>query len=246
MFRQRLRDSIESQDPRAFLHWDEIRHTMFVDDQQYVATELEALKNGPRWESTWQRLLVEDKIGSPPQFEGYPESSGNLIHHAYHLERFVAETGQLPWKYSSVFELGGGYGSMARIFLRLGFSGNYTILDFPEFCELQRYYLTTAGFDTSKVRWITSPTEVTPAKRKSSIFLATWSLSECPLALRETVLNAVGTPASYLIGYQLNFGEVDNVGYFDSFAKARSDVSWVDSQIDHLPGNHYLFGCVPV
>lgn len=241
-FRQRLQNSIAGADPRAFLRWAEIRHTMFVDDQAYVANELEALQASKRWDSHWRHALAEDAIGCPPRYAGYPASSGNLIHHAYHLERFVVETDCLPWQLERVFELGGGYGSMARLLLRLGFCGTYTILDFPEFCALQRYFLGATGLNTSGLSWVDAPEDIPALTGDSSLLMATWSLSECPLDFRERVLKAAGVPSHYLIGYQSRFGEVDNGAFFRTMARQYGQVRWAASEISHLPGNYYMFG----
>ena len=53
-------------DPRLFLGWPVIKHTMFVGDEQYVAVELNQLKTSEGWERRWRRALVEDAIGGPP------------------------------------------------------------------------------------------------------------------------------------------------------------------------------------
>lgn len=47
---------------------------------------------------------------------------------------------------------------------------------------------------------------------------------------------------SFLIAYQDEFGEVDNVKFFSSLKPRREDINWHDWEIQHIPGNRYLIG----
>lgn len=241
-FRQSLRDSIASKDPRSFLHWEEIIYTMFVNDQTYIAEEFQFLRASKRWDDFWKGLLGEDLAGCPPLRKDIPTSSGNLIHHAYHLEQFADASNVAPWEFESVFEFGGGYGGMCRIFLRLGFPGSYTILDFPEFIALQRYYLSLAGLNTRSVKWIDSVEALSDRDMDSSLVIATWSLSETPRSVRDRFIQLAGKPKAWLIGYQQSFGELDNREFFREVVKTLPEYDWHSHEISHLRGNTYLFG----
>ena len=74
------------------------------------------------------------------------------------------------------------------------------------------------------------------------MFLATWSLSEAPIAVREQVLPLLATIGNVLVGYQERFGEIDNRMFFADLAQARPDIVWKNESILQLPGNWYLFG----
>ncbi len=81
------------------------------------------------------------------------------------------------------------------------------------------------------------------AKVGRAMFLATWSISETPERLRETILPLVDGFDAFLIAYQHRFGEVDNVDYFARWRERFGrDTAWQTWEIAHLPGNSYLVG----
>jgi hypothetical protein len=75
-----------------------------------------------------------------------------------------------------------------------------------------------------------------------SIFIATWSLSESPIEVREEVSVVATKCTNALIAFQSHFGEVDNLEYFKEYTERFAKVDWVDFEIHHLPGNYYLLG----
>ena len=77
---------------------------------------------------------------------------------------------------------------------------------------------------------------------QGSLFIATWSLSETPIYIREPFINKISTFHSQLIAYQDRFGEVDNVNYFKSRPEFNSYLNVYNERINHLPSNRYLFG----
>lgn len=234
--RRLLREEIASKDARRFLDWQVLKGAMVVapDAPYVVETEVPALRK-----AGWLPLLTEDPCGSPRYVPGTC-TSGNLAHHAYHALRFQELTGRSLGGYKSVFEFGAGYGSMCRLLYRLSLGEvQATLFDLPEFSALQQYYLGMIGI---RARFETDPAALKPLEGRERLFVATWSLSETPLALREQVLGSLGDFEGYLIAYQETFNEVDNVEYFKAFAHDRPDVTWVTEPIRHLPGQHYLFG----
>lgn len=242
--RLQLRDCILSSQPRGFLQWRIIRNTMFVTNSDWVDKELHALQLSSNWHSRWFRALHEDRVGNPERHHSAKYTSPNLIHHAYSAHRFLSHAGIDLADLDAVVEFGGGYGSMCRLFRRLGFSGHYAIVDLPEFSALQRYFLDAAGV------WGGGPTYLAPdasdlpvvARTGRLLVVATWSLSEAPTTVRENFLMALERPVAYLIAYQSQFGEVDNVEYFRRLADERREIDWRDEAIAHLPGSRYLLG----
>lgn len=256
----RLSHLVATQDPRSFLRWDVIRRTMFVGNAGYVREELDWLKSCSDWSKRWQDAIVEDAAGRPTPSDVCPASSGNLIHHAYHLARFEA-SGQTPVdRLQFAFEFGGGYGGMCRLFQRLGFRGAYVIFDLPHFSTLQQYYLALLGFDVvspdqmlSGSAGVCCLSDIDTARRLiaqragaadvSSLFLATWSFSESPVALREQFSDVLSLFRNISLAYQNNFGGVDNCAWFEGFRSRFERLTWNHSHLDHLPGNFYLTGC---
>jgi len=254
----RLRELVIKENIREFLRWDVILETMFVGNNIYVATELEYLRGKSDWNGRWEKAIKEVETGSPLPFNKYPLSSGNLIHHAYHVAKFEEKTGVSSAKIDLVCEFGGGYGCMCKLFHNLGFEGKYIIFDFPHFCALQKYFLKSVGItvhDFDKIQSLENGvfcvSDIETFKIllskcndcRNSLFIATWSMSEAPLDIRNSILPLLSQFKSFLIAYQDNFGEVNNIRYFDSLKNYyEHKVQWNQWRIKHLPGNNYLVG----
>lgn len=252
-FRNTLRQNILTNDPKDFLRWEIILNTMFHGAN---IAELQFLQQPGRWEK-WKPDLKESAVGNPYPYPHYPESSGNLIHHAFSLAQLLVNTDCSIEALPQVVEFGGGYGSMCRLLYRMGFKGRYIIYDLPEFSALQSYYLSSIGVPTSIKR---KPThhqdsivllsdlkdlskQLQVKDRKSNyLFIGTWSISETSLNFRNAIFDLVSKASYYLIAYQNFFGEVNNLDFFSSFAEARKHFNWSHFEIDHLQGNKYLIG----
>lgn len=254
----RLRQLVLERDPRKFLRWDVVRNTMFVAYTRYISLELQYLTDRPEWRIRWQSAIEESPVGYPIPYIFYRRSSGNLIHHAYHLAQFEDKSGVKVDHIDVVVEFGGGYGSMCRLFYKAGFSGKYVIFDLKPFSLIQRYYLRTIGlqirpiseFSTAEngVFCITDIEEfrtfLTNCRLNSdrAMFVATWSISETPLDFREIILSLVSDFAHYLIAYQNRFEEVDNEAFFGHWMANKRNTSWHHWKITHIPGSYYLVG----
>ncbi|MBF0625259.1 MAG: hypothetical protein HQL82_10695 [Magnetococcales bacterium] len=244
---ERLRHLVATEDPREFLRWDVITRTMVVGNTAYVQQELAHLRDLPDWGSRWAGVLKESAVGHPRPFPALPGASGNLIHHAYHLARFEAWTGRPVAELGTIFEFGGGYGSLCRLCHRLGFRGRYGILDLPVFADLQEFFLRADGLPVGESVHCSPEREslerrLAPAGAGGRLFLATWSLSETARAVREPLLPFLTTFDHFLIAYQERFNEVDNVAWFGAWQASRPDLHWQERTIAHLPGNRYLMG----
>ena len=254
---QRFRELLQTADPREFLRWDVVRRTMFGGSQSYVQPELDALRGLEDWETRWRPAIRESAVGRPKRYGAYPESSGNLIHHAYHLARFEAVTRRRVDALQRVFEFGGGYGSMCRLFRQLGFRGQYVMYDFPEFAALQEFFLRSLDIPVAADLAATGSTGAAlclsdlPALRTvladwrgrpDTLFLATWSISETPLETRNVILPLVSACACYLIAYQHEIPALNNREFFTRWAAEQADVAWQHTDIEHLPGSAYLIG----
>lgn len=247
------------EDPREFLRWDVIRKTMFVSNQLYIKRELNYLLHLSEWEKRWREALVEVSTGHPLPYPLYPKSSGNLIHQAYHLAQFEEKTRICIHVLNFVFEFGGGYGSMCRLFHNLGFRGKYVIFDLPAFSALQRFYLkslnipllsTTSFWEGNRgVLCISDYGELKtlfsckPLGKNLSMFVATWSLSEAPIDLRMAITSLIVEYGAFLIAYADAFGEVNNIEFFNKWQEFFGNrVEWHSWEINHIPRNFYLVG----
>jgi hypothetical protein len=247
MAMNRLRHLVLHADPRAFLRWDVIVERMAVRNSPVTPIELAALQGRADWESRWRRAIRECDAGRPFRYAGWPESSEPLIQTAYTLARLETLAGRPVAEWDAVIEFGGGFGSLCRLMHQLGFRGRYVIFDLPPFTLLQRYFLRSAGVlraDDDRIALTSDISELEahvaalpPAAWQ--MFVACWSLSETPLALRERIRPLVERIGRYAVVYQERYGEVDNVDYFTN--------GWLTGtrhtqRIVHRASDHLLVG----
>jgi len=245
-----LKNTLLDKDPRGFLKWDIILKTMY---HQTDVLEFNFLREESNWEWFKGAIVNEVPVFYPVPYFAYRQTNSNTVHHAYHIAQLLKHTDININKLSTIFEFGGGYGNMCRLLFNLGFKGNYTIFDLPIFSELQRYYLSSldlpiAPDDQNKIKKTNNIILMSDTKNISDdlnnkgLFIGTWSISEVPLYFRTEIFKRIGDPDYFLLAYQNNFEEVDNVKYFKSFQDEKKNYLWYDFEIEHLPGNRYLIG----
>ncbi|OGE21356.1 hypothetical protein A2778_04280 [Candidatus Daviesbacteria bacterium RIFCSPHIGHO2_01_FULL_40_24] len=245
-----LKKQILSENPKNFLQWNVIRKTMFIGNALFTIKEFLYLRIN-NW-NKWKKTILESNYVPTEPYILYPGSSGNLIHQAYHIARFEKISGQRIEDFDSIFEFGGGYGSMCQLIHNLGFKGNYIIFDLPVFSTLQAFFLKMNGLDVNpsnmskkaKILCKSNLNEVKKIipKKGKKLFIATWSLSESPLPIRKKIYPLIDKVDSHLISYQAFFGKVDNRKYFADFRKKMKKKQWYNQEILQLKNNYYLFG----
>ena len=246
-----LQEQILHRDPRFFLQWDMVRYTMVHECKQ---TELDYLQSLPNW-PLWEQAIIQSSVGNPSPYPTYKKSSGNLIHQAYSIAQLI---GRFPFdiaQIKTIVEFGGGYGSMARLLFRLGFKGQYIIFDLPEFSYLQEYYLNAASIG-AQILTEPSPNQESAVillseleklatqiklSGRPDLFIALWSLSESPIALRKEIIRLVADAKTYLIAYQDKFEDIDNTAYFNEVGNSMGLKERQSYQISHLKGKHFYF-----
>lgn len=255
-FKREMRDYVLENDPRTFLRCRSIIKSISVPDSPYGYKELGYLRSRQDWKSRWEFGIEEDAWGHPHPYWCYSKSSGTRIHHAYHLALFEQITGIRFSDHQTVIEFGGGYGNMPRLMDKLGYQGSYLIFDFPEFGALQHFYLGGVqmshgnldqwnrgeGKQCTVSEWRDLENAMVQVDLSKSLFMATWSLSEAPFAIREPMLNAVEGVKSILIAFQSYFEDLANVEYFKEYQQNHPQYKWVLLPIEHIPGHYYLFG----
>jgi hypothetical protein len=210
--------------------WNFLRETMF---HEINAKNFLTLKNSPYWE-VWSKALKEDNFGKPPKYCHYPESSGNLIHHAFSLSQ-IYPTGDIK-HLNSILEFGGGYGSFCRLLYRLGFQGKYIGYDFPVFVKLQKMYLEKVGILSNKISLISELKE----KVEVDLFIALWSLNETPRAFRDNFLEKVSFK-EILLSFSKEW-HGDNIEYFKNLVSKMPEYDWVTYEVPNIPNSYYLIG----
>jgi len=208
-----------------------------------------------RCSPTLQQALSESPVGWPLVNPHYPLSSPLLVQHGYHLVRLLEETDLDPAALRLVVDFGAGYGSFFRLLRNLGYRERYLIWDLPVMCALQRFYLRNVfpsgpeGQPPGNLEWLVSgdPQAASAvagrcAESGPSLFIATWSLSETPLAVRERIAPTLAGFSHILCAYQRRFGEHDNVRYFETLEKSLPDFDWRHGECPIFRGNFYLIG----
>lgn len=229
-FKNKIREYVKNDDPRMFVSWPPIRFNMHYVPRRF---EINTIKKSPLAAEFTRALRIESSSSIPCY--AMPEASENGIRQAFHLDKFLSVTGVNLSEIDQVFEFGGGYGSMCLLASRLGFHGRYVVFDWPEFSAIQKYYLSRENIDRSMgkagsgadIIFLNEIKDIARVidKNKRTLLIATWSLSECSVELRETIFNE--TSASYfLITYQKEFGGINNEKYFTEFCESHPDIEW--------------------
>lgn len=230
-----IRVHILDHDPGEFIKWPSINGTMFVGDCDHVEDELMILQmNGWR---RWEKVMKVEGFGAP-ESELMEGTSGNIIHQAHHLHVWENLSGKKVEDLDCIVEIGGGYGTLARVVSELGFIGQYIIYDLPEMTALQEYYL---GDIPGDFRLISDINELIDLQVGADLLVGIYSLSEMDIESRWNILENI--PAeSYCFVYQKIFEGMDNVGFFADVVLNRQDFDWQNQKVVRFPNSKYLVG----
>ncbi len=220
-FNKSLYKIIRERKLKKFLRYAFIQKMFFVHNRLFIFKELNQLKKNKKW-SYYKTLLLEDDVGDPVRYFLYPSSSGNKINHVYHLSCLEDTLNIELQKLTNIFEFGGGYGCMARIFSKINYKISYKIFDTYLVNCLQYYYLKQngleVGFENNRFDLINNFERINDkVDLKNSLFIANWSLSEVPLDLRDKFVSLIERYENIMISFQENFEDINNLKYFKNF-----------------------------
>lgn len=234
--RYSFRRHVKNDNINEFLRWSTVSAVMFVGNVYWVHDELMTLKQDPDW-PRWYQAILEDSFGSPERLPWMLETSGNMIHQAYHLFQWEKATGRTVKQLNSIVEFGGGYGAMARLVRRLGFRGEYIIYDLPELAALQAFYLSNV-----KIPALIRVTDENtfPDPPDADLLIACYSLSEISKEMCNAFLKHPFK--SYLIVSQDSWGDRDLYSYFNEFMKVHPELNWRAWRNPILDGHYYWVG----
>ena len=224
-----------------FLRESFIQKMFFVHNRLFIYKELKTLKYSSKW-NFYKKLLIEDNAGNPVRYFLYPNSSGNQINHVFHLSMLIKEFDIDIKKIKNVFEFGGGYGCMARIFSKINQKIKYICFDTYCVNLIQFYYLKynnlNVGFSKNYDFFLNSNLKKIQFLKKNnsnSLFIANWSISETPIKFREKFEIIMKKSSYILIGFQENFENINNLQYFYKLRKKISN----NFQIKIIRNNFY-------
>ena len=203
----------------VFLRNSFIQKIFFIHNRLFIYFELKELINNKNW-NLWKRLIKDNSVGKPVWYFLYQESTGNRIRQVYIIKKFLDLNPDFNIKkIKKVIEIGGGYGCMADIFLKINQKLNYTIYDMYEVNLLQYYYLKmnnhypSLNSHKSKINLINKLNDFKKSKNHS-LLIANWSLSEFPLNFRKKFISKIKSSKYSIISFQENFEKIDNYRYF--------------------------------
>ena len=230
IFNNKLYSLFQKENIKNFLRENFIQKMFFLHNRFFVYSELKELKKNKKWK-LYKKLIIEDSIGNPIRYFLYEKSSGNRINHVYHLSVLSKELGIDLGKIKKVFEFGGGYGCMARIFSKINKKIKYTCFDTHYVNLLQYYYLKhnnlNVGFSNnnnfsliSDLKKIKSYNDI----GTHGLLIAKWSLSETPTNFRKNFLPIITKCENIIICFQEKFEDINNLKYFNNLKNKISNL----------------------
>lgn len=127
----------------------------------------------------------------------------NRIFHYGHLKYLASNTAASSHEQVSqylkslkrIVEIGAGAGEMADVCRALGFEGEYVIYDFKEMTNIQQWFHEKRGHKNTK--YVNDVNDLESA----DLCIATWSLTEMPIADRAAVMQKLGDTKNWLVTY---------------------------------------------
>lgn len=230
-FNENLKKILRKEHLYSFLRYSFIQKMFFVHNRLFILFELLELKKN-NWKR-YKELLVENNFGNPVRYFLYPKSSGNTINQVYHLFILEKNFGISLDNVDFVFEFGGGYGCNARIFSKINKKSTYLIYDTSFVSLLQFYYLNIINIKSCinkfkkkyciLINKLNLLSKINLNKYNNRLFIANWSISECPLAFRENFFKIIYGSNLVLISFQENFEKINNLKYFTNLQKRLSN-----------------------
>lgn len=243
--------------PFSFLRNQILKQTMFAHLPKKSTNIQKKLISQKYNEEDAGVILREHDTGSPILNDFQYKTSGNSIHHLYHLLKFNQETGVSPTAVNSVMEFGGGYGNMAKIFKKINPIATYTIVDIPVFSYIQFVYLgTVLGKDNvvmfdgvgsikqGKINIVPLHKafieKLSSIVEKPDLFISTWALSETNEATQNMVRAEDYFESKYLLlAYQK---KSEAFAYAQDIEKLPQNYQSVyGAETEYLKDNYYLF-----
>ena len=243
-----------NKNPKNFLKFKSIGETMFVGRRtKYIYLELINLIRYKNYFKKIKNLLFCNNFGKPATFPInilFRNTNSNMIHQAYHLLKLKQETNINLDEIENIFEFGGGYGSLCKIFDNEGFKGNYYIYDLPLMSYIQNYWITNSNFINLKNIYLINDTENIPEIKnnifgKKNLFISNWALSESPIELRNKFTDFFKYFEYISLAIQNNFQGVDNISYIDELKKDllhSANMFLFEKKINHIKNSSYIYG----
>ena len=107
------------------------------------------------------------------------------VQSGYYIQLLKEHFSIEPKDLGHITDIGGGYGNLCRSIHMLGFTGNYTILDFPQMNEMQEYFLSNTIEGSYSCKPLKPENLLKTAEE--SLLIGTFSINEMPLDDRKII-----------------------------------------------------------
>jgi hypothetical protein len=246
IFSSKILKLISKGDLRNFLRFSYVQKMFFVHNRIYLYFQLKKILKNKKLIN----LLPEVKTGNPVPYFLFKSTSGNKIRHVFHLHKYL--------KYNSIktdlyIEFGGGYGCMASVIQKhTRYKNKYIIFDTKEVTLIQYYYLKSLGLNVGfndykcDIILISEINELNKILKKfynkKKFFISNWAFSEIPLSFRKKLIHLLSSE-KFLISFQSNFENIDNIKYFNTIKKniKNSNFMEVDYMNIFQKNKHYYY-----
>lgn len=242
----------------SFLNYSVIKKTMFMYTHKQWRNIQKTFISKYFGKNETFNILQEYNLGKPLLNDMEYATSGNNIHHLYHLVKFFKETQVRSSDINTIVEIGGGYGNMAKIYKKINPNSTYIIIDIPVFSYIQSVYLKTI-YGSEAVHFVhnneitikTGLINIIPLDMKNiyqlkdiiqntDLFISTWALSESNKNMQDYVKDMDYFKAKYLLlAYQKSS---DSFAFAEDIKNITEKYKKIFNQeTEYVKNNYYLF-----
>lgn len=172
--------------------------------------------------------VSDTTFGDIPRTSAQFNCSTNTLVHLFYLAKILeasSDNGQVPVPIKTVVEFGGGYGNLTRLIKQALPDVTIVIIDLPEMCALQWFFLKSTLPDHSIIFHTDNTIHLIPHaihliplnlldtfSLKADLFVSTFALSECSQKLQEHIIQKKFFDASwcYITGQLEGWGNTHN------------------------------------
>lgn len=235
--------------PFDFLNHPIVIQAMFVDNPPYINEEIEYLERKIH-KHLLIYLLKENFFGKPHIVNQEYETSGNTIHHLYHITNYIDKTAIDFNGPKILLEWGAGYGNMAKLLKKINNNLTYILVDTNIFSCLQWLYLSVV-LGQNEVVFVNKDSKRIERNKvnilpisvlnnldiKIDFFISTWGISESSQESQKYLSSKNFYNAKhFLVAYQ---AKSDKFPFADNIKNLIADDFLYHEKINVLPGNNY-------
>lgn len=199
---------------------------------EYIRRGLNAVYENPSIKDVISEPIVGlDKEVDLPAFQVFSDLpfTMNRLQHFGHLD--IAKLTDKVKDMKRIVEIGAGIGDMADIIHKLGFQGEYIIYDFAEISQIQRWYHRELGL--KNIQYVSRVEDL--ISDPADLAIATWSLTEMPIDLRDQITQKLKGSKNWLVAYSNTIFGLDNASYMNGFRELVEDKSNPFSDVEIYP-----------